>query len=73
MQSLTPEIGFHSHRQFLCAHFNVEFNMCMYQHDFVISQLLWEPIVIQYVTYTCVMWKLVVLFYVIKHICNAAE
>lgn len=55
----TPESCSHSHTRFLCAHFNAEFNMCMYRHDSVISQLLWGPIVVQYVTYTCVMWKLV--------------
>ncbi len=29
----------------------------MYKHDFVTSQLVWKPIVVQYPTYTSVMWK----------------
>lgn len=30
----------------------------MFQYDFVTSQLVWKPIVVQYATYTGTMWEL---------------
>ncbi len=42
----------------LCAHFKFEFNTFTYSHVFVTSQLVWRTLVVQYVTYTSVMWKL---------------
>lgn len=43
--------------KFLCAHLKSDFKVCVPKHDFMMSQLVRKPIMVQYANYTSVMWK----------------
>ncbi len=45
-------------KKFLCIHLKSEFKTCKYEQNFVV----WKPIMIQYATYTSVMWNLFFFF-----------
>lgn len=45
-------------KNIIWANLKYPFTMCTYKQNFVISQLVWKPITVQYAAYSIVMWTL---------------